>query len=342
MAADDCLLVELPTEFADGPVSGLLGRAFPADEGERQDIAARFDLRANPDLPDIYAVFLAVCEEWRDWRCALRIMSAGKEVGLDALASGLLRPLSEPQLLSLRLEQQYRPMKYAVRHGYWESRAGLLTWLRSLTALYFLDKHEVELRADEAPSLHAPGLTDAVESLLSQGLIALEAPSEPEGGVSPAGDTARYGITYGITGEGRRFIGETLAETESYIDLYDHYQDTLTDPDGELVEFGSGRGADLRVEAFLAEGLDPIRTVFLLRLYDGTLDARLRDWTEVIESEEYFEAVLEPVVNRYSLPPEAMEQVMEAGYTWLETQQEQARLDHQRQEVLRRVGGEPH
>jgi hypothetical protein len=28
----------------------------------------------------------------------------------------------------------------------------------------------------------------------------------------------------------------------------------------------------LRVQIFIAEGLDPVRTVFLLRLYDGTLD----------------------------------------------------------------------
>ena len=125
-------------------------------------------------------------------------------------------------------------------------------------------------------SPHAPGLAGAVESLLSQGLIALEAPSEPEGDESPVGEEAHYGITYastyGITGEGRRFIGDMLAESESYIDLYDHYQDTLTDPDGELVEFGSGRGADLRVEAFLAEGLDPIRTVFCC-------DCTMERWT---------------------------------------------------------------
>ena len=77
------------------------------------------------------------------------------------------------------------------------------------------------------------------------------------------------------------------------------------------MEFGTGRGVDLRVEAFMAEGLDPIRTVFLLRLYDGTLDARLRDWAEVIESEDFYEAVLEPVVNRDGADPAAMELAIE-------------------------------
>ena len=71
MAPDDFLEVELPSEFLTGTVSGLLDRVFPPDEESRVLISDRFDLRANPDLPEIYSVLLAVCDEWRDWRCAL-------------------------------------------------------------------------------------------------------------------------------------------------------------------------------------------------------------------------------------------------------------------------------
>ena len=86
-------------------------------------------------------------------------------------------------------------------------------------------------------------------------------------------------------------------------------------------------GVDLRVEAFLAEGVDPVRAVFLLRLYDGTFDHRLRDWQAAIEDEEFYEGVLEPVVNRQSANPSEMELVIEGGLSLLEERQEQARRE---------------
>ena len=332
MAAEDCLRVELPPEFGHGTISGLLDRVFPEDEDRQRDIVGHFDLRATPDLPEIYAVFLAVGKEWRDWRCALGLTSTnGESLELDAPVSRLLAPGPDGSpLLSLRLEQHYRALEYAVWHGLWESRAELLAWLRSLTALYYIDKHEVRLDATGVPPDAAPGLASALDSLQSQGLIASQDAADVQSDKPPP---------WVITPEGRRFIAGLLTETESYIDLYDHFQDTAVDFDRELVEFGAGRGADLRVQTFLAEGLDPIRTVFLLRLYDGTLDARLRDWTEAIESDDYYDAVLEPVVNRDSLDPSAMELAVESGYAWLEERQEQARREEQQRQILRRAGG---
>ena len=341
MAAEDCLRVELPPEFGQGAVSGLLDRLLPADAGAQREIVGHFDLRANPDLPDIYAVFLAVGEEWRDSRCALRVTSAnGESVELDTPVSRLIAPGPDGSpLLALRLEQHYRALEYAVRQGLWESCEELLAWLRSLTALYYIDKHEVRLDAAGMSPDSAPRLASALDSLQT-GLV-----SHPPGLIAPEDAADADGdetLTceppiYVITPEGRRFIAGLLAETESYIDLYDHFQDTAVDLDRELVEFGTGRGADLRVQTFLAEGLDPIRTVFLLRLYDGTLDARLRDWTEVIESDDYYQAVLEPVVNRDGVDPSAMELAIEGGYAWLEELQEQARREEQQREILRRA-----
>ena len=337
--------LELPPEFSQGSLSGLLDRVFPSDEAQRREIASRFDLRANPDLPDIYAVFLEVCAEWRDWRCALAVsLATGDGVDLDAAVSHLLAPGPDTPLLSLHLEQQYRALEYAVRHGFWPSRAELLGWLRSLTALYFLDKHEVRLDAGPDAGESGPALASALDALQSQGLIAPQdsedaplqdaAPDEPSRSVI----TSSVITPFVITAEGRRFIGRLLDETESLIELYDHYQDTIIDLDRDLVEFGTGRGIDLRVQAFLAEGLAPVHAVFLLRLYDGTLDAHLSGWTSAIEDEEFYEGILEPVVNRYGVDPAAMERVIESGYAWLEERQEQARREEAQREILRRAG----
>ena len=337
MAPDDFLAVELPSEFLTGTVSGLLDRVFPPDEESRVLISDRFDLRANPDLPEIYSVLLAVCDEWRDWRCALVVSSGRETVDLDALVGQVLQQGEATPVLRLRLDQEYRALEYAVRHGFWSSRDELLGWMRSLVALYFIDKHEVVLAAPP-PLSSGPALANALQDLEADGFIAAQTLSDEDA----AADTQGEGDVYAITPEGRRFIARLLAETESYVDQYDHYQDTLADLEGELVEFGTGRGVDLRVEAFLAEGLDPLRTVFLLRLYDGTLDSRLRDWMEAMETEELFEGLLEPVVNRHSLGPDEIMEVMEQGHAWLEEQREQARREQEDRDLLRRAGGDPH
>ena len=353
MAPENFIRLEMPPEGRRLSLSALLDQAFPASVEERQEISAQFDLRANPDLPEIYAVFLAVCEEWRDWRCALRVTSAdGADVDLSAPVSRLITtaPPSFPPLrggmqggvLAVRLEQQYRALEYAVRYGFWPDRRELLDWMRSLTALYFLDKHEVELYHDSLSEL-APALREALAALQSQGLIATTPPTEPDDD-GPSDDPAPYAITP----LGRRFIAGLLAETESLIDQYDHYKDAVVDPlslpphrggiqGGASVEFDTGRGADLRVEAFLADGIDPIRAVFLLRLYDGAFDHRLRDWQDAIGDEEFYEGILEPVVNRDGATPEAMELVIESGLSWLEERQEQARREEAEREILRRA-----
>ena len=356
MAPDDLIRLELPPECRNLSVSQLLDRAFPESPEERQEIAAQFDpgtcnYRANPDLPEIYNVFLAACEEWRDSRCALRVTSAdGADVDLSDPASGLVAADTDSPLLALRLEQQYRALEYAVRHGFWPDRWALLDWMRSLTALYFLDKHEVTLdslslrgRVRVGASTHsAPALRDALVSLQFRGLIVA---TPPENTPLPPGDGQGKEVPddtapYVITPLGRRFIAGLLTETESLIDQHDHYKDTVVDLDRDTAEFDTGRGADLRVEAFLAEGLDPIRAVFLLRLYDGAFDHRLRDWQDAIEGEEFYEGILEPVVNRDGATPEAMELVIESGLSWLEEQQEQARREATEQEILRRAEGE--
>ena len=104
-----------------------------------------------------------------------------------------------------------------------------------------------------------------------------------------------------------------------------------------MVEFDTGRGEDLRVETFLAEGIDPVRAVFLLRLYDGSMDHRQGDWQDAIEDDAFFEGLLEPVVNRDGASPSEMELVIESGLSLLEERQEQARREEAEREILRRA-----
>ena len=345
MKPDDALNVALPPGFAGSTVSQLLGDTFPSGEEEQSAVASLFDLRANPDLPEIYGVFLEAFEEWRGGRCTFSFSDGdGQALDMAGLVSRQLelssasvaaaaredpRGIPSPKggdggsplpWLGLWIEKQYHALDYATQMGLWETREELLEWLQSLTILYFLDKHEVEI-TEPLSGDSGPGLKVAVAALRSKGLIAC-----------PAG--ARV---FGITRKGRRFIGRLLAETESYIDRYDHFTDTEFDLDLDSVEFETGRGVDLRVPVFLAEGLDPIRAVFLLRLYDGSLDDSLANWESLIDDEAFFEGILEPAVNRCHVDETAIGQIVESGYGFLEEREERARELESQQEILRRV-----
>ena len=410
MDPDDGLNVVLPAKFAEATLSELLAHTFPAGEQEQREVAAMFDLRTNPDLPEIYAVFLDAFDEWRKGRCTL-LFSGGD--GLDLDLSGLvsqqlecsstgasqladgsrdlppfeakppnchseewsdeprfhrgggLSPEQEigssnlpPQRLrltqddrlrfsgyrpagfeniatggrqspypkfSIKVKQQYHPIEYATQMGFWGSKKELLEWLQSLTVLYFLDKHRVEIAAG-APWDAGSGLMAAVAALQSKDLISCSVDTQ----------------SFGITKEGRGFISRLLSETESYIDLYDHFKDTEFDLDPDTldpdtIKFDTGRGVDLRVQVFLAEGLDPVRTVFLLRLYDGTLDDFVSTWQGLIDDESFFDSILEPVVNRCEVDETLIGQIVESGYGFLEEREERARELESQQQIIGRV-----
>ena len=358
MGPDDSLSIVLPPEFAGGTLFQLLAYTFPPGEEERRAVALMFDLRANPDLPEIYAVFLNAFDEWRNGRCALLFSASdGQDLDLAGLVSRLIEvpsagalvpanenPLSPPfgneevrgflraggedisegdrqspyPRLAIQIEQQHWAIEYATRMGFWESKQELLEWLRLLTVLYFLDKHEVEIPA--APSSGSgPILMAAVGALQEKGLISCSLDSQ----------------RFDITEEGRGFISRLLTETESYIDLYDHFKDVEFDLDSDTIAFDTGRGVDLRVQVFLAEGLDPIRTVFLLRLYDGTLDDSISTWESFIDDESFFDSILEPAVNRCEVDETVIGQIVESGYGFLEEREERARELESQQEVIR-------
>ena len=328
MDPEDALCVSLAADYAGLSVSALLDRLFPTAEEDQGEVRSMLDLRANPDLPDIYAVFLEVFDEWRKGRCALAIsVDGGVEVSLAGRVLQHLEPVQTPltehssrRSLKLNIEQRYRAVEHGTQHGIWEGKAELLEWLRSLTVLYFLDKHEFRISASPSGDV-GPEILSTATALSSKNLI------------SPSEDTQ----TFAITEEGRRFIGKLLAETESYIDQYDHFKDAEFHLNSGVVAFGSGRGIDLRVQVYIAEGLDPTRTVFLLRLYDGSLDRFADTWMNLINGEGFFDGILEPVVNRDEVDEASIGWIVESGYSHLDEREERARELEARRRIVREV-----
>ena len=215
-------------------VGSLLEEVFPPGEADRMEVEESFDLRLNPDLPEIYGEFLAVVQQYRAGLCSLSVSAT---TGLDLSPTDQVDDLVAPgapgslPVLSLSLTAQYDALDYVRAQGYDAGEPDLLHWLLVCAVMYFIDKHESPLPAQESLD-QCPPLAGAVEDILSRKLVEI--------GDGPAAAT--------ITPEGRRFIGELLAETEQLIDSYDLFKDVCWDEESGQALFGTGLGEDLRVE----------------------------------------------------------------------------------------------
>ena len=326
MPDDATFQANLPRDALSLSINELLEALFPYDEAERFAWEESFDLAANPDLPEIYEAFLTVVDQFRFGLCQLTAMDENcRPLNFESSIGGIAtsmpqNSISPKQSIFLSLTPEYRVLEVGEAEGWDAGESNLMLWLRTCTAMYFLDKHEAVLPllaelADDHP------LKPLIGELEGKNLVDT---------ASPSGEAE-------ITPEGRKFIGSLLAETESYIDRYDLFGDVWWDEDTLDAEFGSGLGEDLRVSAFILEGLDPVRTVFLLRLYDGTLDEFVDSWLELVVTPGFFDQVLEPVLNRLVLSDELLEGIMEQGFELLENISEEAREERLRSRVLRRA-----
>ena len=326
MDLEDSFWVSIPNRLVDLTIGGLLDEVFSDDEAKRAELTAALDVRANPDLPDMYDALLGVIDQWRRGDCTLRFFANhGPEVELsDPMsnhiglrrytdATGEVRPL-----LDLVVEQRHEVLDQLANRGV--DTDELVQWLKGVTLLYFIDKHGFRLNvdaSDEADRRLLPIAGDLAEQDL----------------ISAADEAGIYAITY----EGRRMLGQIMEETETYIGQYDVFGDVTYDIEAGSAEFGTGRGEDLRVQVYESEGIDAVRAVFLLRLYDSTLDAYADSWRERIHSKEFYDEVLLPVLDHRRVDDEVVGWIIESGYALNEEWSEAADRRIARQEVRRRI-----
>ena len=75
----------------------------------------------------------------------------------------------------------------------------------------------------------------------------------------------------------------------------------------------------------------------MLRLYDGTLDDYVSTWQDLLDDEVFFDAILEPAVNRCEVNEASIGQILESGYVYLEERVERTRELTSQQEIIRTV-----
>ena len=279
------------------------------------------DVEENPDLPDMHGEVTLAWSVWRDGGIVLRwYANNGPPLELsDAVAAHLNYSTDGAAVLDLVLESSMEPLAWWAEEA-GDDKDGLLRWMQGRVLLYFMDKHEYGLPAEPSDD-PARRLLPIAEELREQGLIAPD-----EGGV------------FTITPEGRAHLGEQIAETEDYIDRYDVFASVLYDNGAKTAEFGGRRGGfDLRANVYAAEGLAPMRVVFLLRLYDGTLDDAAGEWRDAIHDEVFYDTLLMPALDRDTVDGETLDWLIEAGLAHAEEQAEQERERRADQDAMRRA-----
>ncbi len=303
-------------------LGSLLDRLFLLDASERAEVLAGLDCAGNPDLPACYVELVELVGQWRGGLCQLSFYT-GRGWGSLAQADVPIAPrLHGPAFgagpasgggdLLLRLAPCYRPLEWGMAAGYVGDADEWLDWMRACLVLYLVDKCACRVPSPAVLGRGEP-CWPVVAGLYQRRLLGLGSDGFSR-----------------VTELGRSFIGWLVAETEGLIDRFDLYSDVLWGEGGQPVEFGTGMGDDLRVLALMAEGLDPLRAVFLLRLYDGTADPWADSWAAVVGDVRAFDHLLEPVVNRaFPAPsPGLLSTIIESGQVVLEAQAaaEQARV----------------
>ena len=157
MPSEDAFFVTLPSSFARLPLGELIAQTFPEGPDSQAPVRARFDLRENPDLPEMYEALVEVFRAWRDGRCALRFFVANSGPGIEPpqevwehdqpmrFMAATDATAAAPHLV---VEQRFTPLDYAVRKGYAEGKAQLLERLQADMLLHFVGQDGFRLEAD--------------------------------------------------------------------------------------------------------------------------------------------------------------------------------------------------
>lgn len=316
----DAFCVTLPADFEGLTVGELLDRVFGEDDEGRQSVVDSLDESGNPDLPDMHRELVEVVRLWRAGRCEMAVyVNCGPRIALaESAGKHLVQSVEGAAVLDLVLEQTFEPLAWFARQG--GDADDLLGWLRGCVLLYFMDKHGFEL-SPEPECERDRRLLPIAESLRNQGFV----------------EASEDGGTFAIAGEGRAYLGELIAETEDYIDRYDVFARVRVDEEAEIAEFGVRGGHDLRAQVYEDEGLDPLRVVFLLRLYDGTLDEGLTRWRDDIHDASFFDGLLRPALDRDEVDATVLDWVIEAGFAEVEEAAENERERLAARDALRRA-----
>lgn len=292
MALDDAFQIDFRYE-QELSLRQLLATMFPTNSQSQQSIRHLLDTKSHPDIQEMYEALVELFTHWHGNRCDLRFyVNHGPELSLDTHEADFVKGNGTDNILDIVIEQTYSPLEYAVHQGYYHDVDSIHKWLSETTTLYFISRSPESLDITGDSPLIA-----AAQGLHYQGYLSL------------------HGIEAELTESGERHLKRLVIEAASYANKYDVFADTLLGTNAETVRFGTGQGIDLRVPIYRTAGIDPIRAVFLLRMYDSSLEQEAApDWRQVVADPDFYQRFLVSVADHLDIDSDALDLVVESGF----------------------------
>lgn len=275
-----------------------------ATKEDRERIRASLDTDANPDLPALWLAVRRAFDDVAKGKATMRvhINKGPADVKLDEpVARHFSRAFSREhdfdyRLIDLVLEVTDTPGITLTP----EQRAVTIRGFRALLLLYLMDRFRKDFTF-EGHAFDEVGVEPVADWMVTQGWLDLSA--------KQLGNT--YKGVYVRTDEGNRMLREAVRETDRLIQAYDQYADVTIDE--EPPRFRTGRGEDLRLHVYAAEGIDPLRAAFLMNLENGYYDAH---WQAVFKDEAWFNELLAVAGAACPISPQKLDRIIRAGRAW--------------------------
>ncbi len=280
----------------------LLGRS----REERAAIMERLDTDANPDLPEMYLAIRRAFDDQTKGEAVLRfhINKGPSDIKLEEPVS---RHFS--RAYSRRFDFDYRLIdlvldvqEIAGASIPPEKQAELKRGLRLLLLLYLMDRYRQDF-VFEGRAFDTVGVEQVADWAVMQGYLDLSAKQVGRD----------YKGVYARTEAGTKLVRGVVRETDELIRKYDHFADVTLDDEPPL--FRTGRGDDLRLWVYQAEGLEPLRGAFLMNLENGYYD---KDWQRVFQDDAWFRELLTIAGAPCPVPAQKLERIIRAGRAWAE------------------------
>ena len=303
---DYAFWVTVPGEAESLTLRQLIDRYLLGSSREdRQRIIDSLDTETNPDLPELYLAVRRAFDDEQRGRAIVKfhINKGPRDVNLDEpVMRHFSRAYSRRHDLDYRLIDLVLEVTDIAGAGMpRERQEELRRELRGLLLLYLMDRYGQDF-AFQGRNFDPIGVEAVADWMVTQNWLDL-ATKEVRG---------EYKGVYVRTPEGNRLLRAAVRETDDLIQKYDHFADVTLD---EPPQFRTGRGEDLRIHVYRAEGTDPVRAAFLMNLENGHYD---QTWEQVFAGDAWFQELLQVAGAPSPVTPQKLDHIVRAGKAWAE------------------------
>ncbi len=309
---EDAFWVTVPGTAESLTIRQLIERhLLGATKEDRERIVESLDTAANPDLPEMLVAIRRAFDDMRKGEAVVRfhLNKGPRDVNLDEPV-----PRHFSRAFSRRYDFDYRLIDLVIEvtdipgiaippERQEEMKREFRLWL----LLYLMDRFGQDF-VFEGRNFDTTGVEAVADWAVTRGWLDLSAKDV-------RGD---YKAVYARTESGNTLVRGLVRETDDLIKQYDVFADVTAD---EPPLFRTGRGDDLRIWVYRAEGIDAVRAAFLMNLENSVYD---RDWQAVFGDDAWFRELLTVGGAECPVTPQKLDRIIRAGKAWNDRHRDEA------------------